>query len=363
MNLALELTAALLHLAAAAQPRRSGGRMVVSCAFHLWCTDSALHREGKMRRVATAPKASPAHFRPRRPPWRLLAGMALGLLAAWAAPPAAAQSPAGQSKTFLWTIASPTATVHLLGSVHVVSQDIYPLDPRIESAFERTETLVLEAPMDSASQLQAGQKMASAGTYPAGDSIDLHLDREVLELLQQRLSRSGASFDTLRSFRPWLVAVILTMGEMQRLGYHPGLGIDVHFAGKAKGRKRILALETVDEQVALFAGMSETVQRSMLKEALTKLDELGELMKRAQLLWRTGDAKAVDELLVAPMRKEYPDMYQKLFVDRNRRMTAAVEGYLRETGKYFVVVGGGHLTGPEGILDLLRARGYLPVQQ
>jgi hypothetical protein len=38
--------------------------------------------------------------------------------------------------------------------------------------------------LDPASQVLVGQKLASVGTYPVGDSIELHLDREVLELLQ-----------------------------------------------------------------------------------------------------------------------------------------------------------------------------------
>ncbi|HSD49765.1 MAG TPA: TraB/GumN family protein [Candidatus Methylomirabilis sp.] len=316
-----------------------------------------------MTSVATSPSSQPVHLRRRRPGWRHFVASSVGLLVACVVSTVAAQSPLGQTKTFLWRVASSTASVHLLGSVHVASPDLYPLDPRIESAFQRAQTLVLETSLDPASQVQAGQKMASAGTYPAGDSIELHLDREILELLQRRLNRSGASFDQMRSFRPWLVAVILTVAEMQRLGYSPALGVDTYFAGKAKDRKRILALETLDEQVALFSGMSDTVQASMLKESLTKLDELGELMQKAQLSWRRGDPKALDDLMVAPMRKDFPDVFQRLFVDRNRRMTTAIEGYLRQTGEYFVVVGSGHLIGPDGILDLLRAKGYLPVQQ
>ena len=124
-----------------------------------------------------------------------------------------------------------------------------------------------------------------------------------------------------------------------------------------------MGLETIDEQVALFSGMSDTLQEGMLKDALTKLDALGELMAKAQSQWRTGDAKAIEELLVAPMRRDFPEVFQRLFVDRNRRMATAIEGYLRTTGEYFVVVGSGHLIGPEGILDLLQAKGYALVQQ
>ncbi len=294
---------------------------------------------------------------------RLLVSLALGMVVVSGVSAGTAQTPPPPNKTFLWTISSKTATVDLLGSVHIATRGLYPLDARIETTFQRAHTLVLETSLDPASQMQAGQKLARAGTYPAGDSIDLHLDREVQELLQQRLKKSGSSFDQMRSFRPWFAAVILTLAEMQKLGYHPGLGIDSYFAGKAKDQKRIVALETIDEQVVLFSGMSDPIQGAMLKEVLTKLDDLGELMEKAQSSWRTGDARAVEDLMLAPMRREYPDVFQRLFVDRNRRMASAIEGYLRTTGEYFVVIGSGHLIGPQGILDLLQANGYVAIQQ
>ncbi len=183
---------------------------------------------------------------------RLLVSLALGMVVVSGVSAGTAQTPPPPNKTFLWTISSKTATVDLLGSVHIATRGLYPLDARIETTFQRAHTLVLETSLDPASQMQAGQKLARAGTYPAGDSIDLHLDREVQELLQQRLKKSGSSFDQMRSFRPWFAAVILTLAEMQKLGYHPGLGIDSYFAGKAKDQKRIVALETIDEQVVLF---------------------------------------------------------------------------------------------------------------
>jgi len=294
---------------------------------------------------------------------RLLVGIASGVLFACFASGVSAQGVPGQTKTFLWKISSPTASVYLLGSVHVASQDIYPLDPRIESAFQRSQTLVLETSLDPVAQVQMAQKMAAVGIYPPGDSIDLHLDRETLALLQQRLHKSGAPFATVRSYRPWFLAAILVLAEMQRLGYQPQLGIDTYFAERAKDRKRVVGLETNDEQIALFSGMSDRLQEGMLKDALAKLDELGELMAKTLSLWRTGDAKAVDEMMLAPMRRDFPDVFQRLFVDRNRKMATAIEGDLKTSGEYFVVVGSGHLVGREGILDLLQSKGYAVVQQ
>jgi len=291
---------------------------------------------------------------------RRLAGA--GLLALLVMVPAPAQAAAAPARPFLWTITSPTATVHLLGSIHLATPDIYPLDPRVEAAFQAAGTLVLELPLDPATQVQVAARMATAGTYPPGDVIDLHLDRALLEALQQRLRKSGIAFPAVRSQRPWLVALMLLLGEMQRLGFRPELGVDLHLATRAQGQKRILGLETVDEQVAIFAGMSDALQQQMLQDSLGRLEEVGEQLRRTLALWRAGDAEGMYELLMGPMRAEFPDIYQRLVAERNRRMAAAIEGYLRGSGVTFVVVGSGHLGGPDGILPLLRARGYRPVQ-
>ena len=288
----------------------------------------------------------------------LLALLAMGPALAQAAAPGAATP----SRPFLWTISSPTATVHLLGSIHLATPDIYPLDPRVEAAFQAAGTLVLELPLDPATQVQAAARMATAGTYPPGDTIDLHLDRALLEALQQRMRKSGVAFSAVRSQRPWLVALMLGLGEMQRRGFRPELGVDLHLATRAQGEKRILGLETVDEQVALFAGMSDALQEQMLKDSLERLDEVGDMLRRTVSLWRAGDAEGMFELLMGPMRAEFPEIYQRLVAERNRRMAAAIESYLRGSGVTFVVVGSGHLGGPDGILPLLGARGYQPVQ-
>ena len=111
---------------------------------------------------------------------------------------AAAAGAAAPSRPFLWTVTSPTATVHLLGSIHLATPDIYPLDPRIETAFQAAGTLVLELPLDPATQLQTAAQLAKAGSYPPGDTIDLHLDRALLEALQQRLRKTAVAFSTVR---------------------------------------------------------------------------------------------------------------------------------------------------------------------
>ncbi|HTX52329.1 MAG TPA: TraB/GumN family protein [Candidatus Baltobacteraceae bacterium] len=277
--------------------------------------------------------------------------------------PVVALAQGASSRIFLWQVSSPTATVYLLGSVHIASPSMYPLDARIETAFSRAGTVVLEIPIDPASQLEAAQKMGQAGVYPPGDSLDRHLSRETLDALNAYLAQAGISIDQMRPFRPWFVSMLVSLSAMQQLGYSPRLGIEQHFVGRIQPAQRLGALERVDEQVALFSGISETIQEQMLKEALGNIPEMQEHMERAVQIWQTGDLAAADDLWLKPLRTDFPDLYRELFVQRNQRMAATIERYLRSSGTHLVIVGSGHLVGPDGIVTLLSAKGFSPAQQ
>ncbi|PYR32174.1 MAG: TraB/GumN family protein, partial [Acidobacteria bacterium] len=58
-----------------------------------------------------------------------------------------------------------------------------------------------------------------------------------------------------------------------------------------------------------------------------------------------------------------PQMYQRLLVERNRNWLPKLEALFTRRGHAFVVVGAAHLVGPEGLLAMLKAKGYSVEQQ
>ena len=51
-------------------------------------------------------------------------------------------------------------------------------------------------------------------------------------------------------------------------------------------------------------------------------------------------------------------MYQRLLVDRNKNWLPKIEALFARQGRTFVVVGAAHLVGADGLLAMLKARGY-----
>lgn len=283
---------------------------------------------------------------------------ALGMVAALSVVPAAHGSPTRPrvAHPALWRVAGAKGTLHLFGSVHVGTPGVYPLATPIREAFRAAQTLVLEMPLDAESEARATQLLMEAAKYDAPDALSRHLDADTRAKLRAALRTTGLPPRGFEPMRPWFAALTLGVLRMQTLGYHPELGIDRHFQ-RLVGDKRVDALETVEEQVAVFRDLPEALQAEMLRQTLDQLDAMEGLLADTFAAWQRGDGAALDALLLAPLRQESPALYARLFTDRNRRMTERLTAMLARGGSYFVVVGAGHLVGPESLVEMLRKRG------
>lgn len=258
-------------------------------------------------------------------------------------------------KSFLWRVSSPTAQVFLLGSIHVARQDLYPLAAPIEKAYEDSSRVVLELHLTPEVEAETVKKSAALGLYPEGDSVDRHLSPEGWQRYSKFLESSGKPVAAFVRMKPWLASLGLLMDELEQDGFAPALGIDRYFQDKAeKDGKPIESLETVDEQLGTLAHLDDKIQELMLLEFLDTKDELGSQMNQAFFAWSAGDVEGLEKIMLSSVtRPEYEPLHQKLFVDRNHRMTAKLRQYLQGSGSSLLIVGSGHLVGDEGILALV----------
>ena len=260
-----------------------------------------------------------------------------------------------KGKSFLWRASSPTAEVFLLGSIHVARKDLYPLAPPMEKAYQDSARVVLELHLTPEVEAETVKKSLALGLYPEGDSIDKHLSPEAWKRYSSFLESSGKPVAAFARMRPWLASLGLLMDTLGQDGFVPALGIDRYFQDKAeKDGKPIESLETVDEQLGILANLDDKIQELMLLEFLDSKDEIGPQMEQAFFAWSAGDVDGLEKLLLSSvMQPEYEPLHQKLFVERNHRMTAKVRQYLSGSGPTLIIVGSGHLVGDEGIVTLL----------
>ena len=271
---------------------------------------------------------------------------------------------AQQRSNFLWSVRSKTTTVYVLGSVHFLKQESYPLNPTIETAFDRSSVLVVEANVNDPGKADL-QNLLNRAAYSGNETLDKRLSPEVYRLTEKEAENLGLPIELLQRQKPWYLALTFEALELMRLGFDPKYGIDLHFLSKAQAsKKKIAELESLDEQINLLSGFSDSDQELLLLYTLKNLNILSREIDRIVKAWAAGDMKAVESILTESIREEprLAPMMRKLIDDRNVKMVSKIEEYLKTGQTYFVVVGAGHLVGSKGIVNLLKEKGY-PVQQ
>ena len=264
-----------------------------------------------------------------------------------------------EQKSFLWKVRSKTSTVYVLGSIHFLKQENYPLNPRIDRAFDQSTVLVVEANISDPGKLNP-QKLLESALYPENDSLERHVSTETYDYVKRETGNLGLPFELVSKQRPWFLALTLEALELMKLGFDPRYGVDIYFLSKAQGTKKILELESLDEQIDLLSNFSDREQEYFLLYTLKDLHVLGEQASTLVKAWRSGNTGEIESVFTKSVKEDgrLAPIFEKLIDNRNRKMISKIEGYLNTDGTYFVVVGAGHLVGNKGIIEILKSKGY-----
>jgi uncharacterized protein YbaP (TraB family) len=262
------------------------------------------------------------------------------------------------SKSCLWSVEAGDNTIYLLGSLHVLKNDAYPLAAAIEEAYASSRKVVFETDMTAMTNPSVQQKMLALGLYPEGQTLDQHLSGKTRSLLKKKMTELGLPMQQFARFRPWFIALTLATFELQRLGYNPMYGVDMHFFSRAKEDEKELGFfEPVEYQIDLLGKMANQDQESFLNQTLEEMDIVAELAAEMTAYWESGDAENLYQLMNRSF-KDHPTIRDRLLIQRNKNWTSQIEALMKENKNVLVIVGAGHLVGPDSVVDLLKKRGY-----
>ncbi len=279
-----------------------------------------------------------------------------------AAPSASIQKHAIPQRGTLYRATHGGNISYLFGTIHVGQTAFYPLEPQVTRALSDAEKLVIEVDIGDTEAMRLA--IMRHGIYPDGQTINRHLSADGSAQLRQALQRVGIPFESVARMKPWMVANLLLIQEMERNGFPTEQGIEKYFISLAqKQNKPIQELETADYQLSLFDSMNDAEQEEYLKENLAELAN-GKAMKKALALiaaWQNADAQALEDALLEMQKGETASdrfLQQVLLDQRNPNMANKVEALLKTDKTSFVAVGALHLLGDKGVPQLLRQRGY-----
>ncbi|HET9701633.1 MAG TPA: TraB/GumN family protein [Burkholderiales bacterium] len=250
----------------------------------------------------------------------------------------------------LWRVDVPgVAPSYLFGTLHADDDRVVKLSPPVRRALQRAHTVALEAinDPDSARRYRA----AMVGSEVRLPSL-LGDDYPRVEAL---LRESGVPHDVAPRLKPWAALIVL----LQPRGT-TGLTLDNLISFEASRReKRVLQLETVEEQIEALDGMAAEVQLALLRDVQERFEEIQAAVYPVINAYLAGDLAGQFRINAETM-DQGPDgavFLERLLYLRSERFAARLAPLLRQGGA-FAAFGALHLYGARGVPALLERQGF-----
>jgi uncharacterized protein YbaP (TraB family) len=259
----------------------------------------------------------------------------------------------------LWAAEGGKATVYLMGSIHLMKPESYPLDEIMEEAYRRSEIIAFETDLHEINSPRHAGLLMSKGLYLDGRTLEDEISPETMRMLADRTAELGMPLAEVVLMKPWFCSLTIYLKGLEQEGLDANYGLDAHFYMRARMEgKTTAALESADFQVGLLSALAEGDQEELLRQTLREEGFFAGGTDKLYRAWKEGDdgliARYMEESLGA-----YPKMKDIFLGSRNRRWIAPIEAMLRAEKNALVVVGAGHLVGKESVVDLLRQRGWV----
>lgn len=241
---------------------------------------------------------------------------------------------------------------YLFGTMHLIEKENFIFPDKLEKLFKKSDVLVMELP-GLPNQLEAMKYI----TLSEGSFFDYFTPEQtdtIIRWANEEFKMSEEKFrSTMTKMKPFVVVQMATQ---------------LHFMGKTEsyemtfdrmareGQKKILGLETVAEQMAIFDDLTNDQQTEMVMSGIRNMKESIDLTKTMQELYVRQNVDSL-YLMIQEEGGVLSEEQQNFLDDRNKNWIPKINEIIADK-KAFIAVGAGHLGGPNGVIRLLQKEGY-----
>jgi uncharacterized protein YbaP (TraB family) len=244
-----------------------------------------------------------------------------------------------------------TEASYLYGTIHILPKDKFELSNSLKRAFDASTTIAMEVDLD----MSGAEKIALAQKVmlPDGKTLkDFMAAEDYLQLKAyciDSLQWSESKFERSSKLKPMFFSSVLIQENMSNMASY-----EMEFNKMAKKKKKeTIGLETIEFQLGLFDQLPMQTQVDMLKQ-----DYKSDMKSYDTLLacYLREDLETLGKLM-AENTSAYPEFNELMLVQRNKSWIAPMRAQMQKESTFFGV-GAAHLSGPDGVVALLRAQGF-----
>ena len=261
------------------------------------------------------------------------------------------------TKGLLWRVSKAgTAPSYVFGTIHVADPRVLDIPDPVAKALVRSRRYYMESVQGE----REAARLFEASQFDDGRRLEPLIGADAYAKVAAMLHERGVADEVIARLKPWAALTNLTVTPED----YDRITLDQKLLELARSRKlRVVGLEGIEEQIAVFDRIPLDTQVALLKHALDRRDELAAMIEPTIQAWMKRDLEGIHRAgyRAAERYPEVAEHYRVLHrrVVENRSIVMAHRLFmpLREGGN-FVAVGANHLYGGEGMLALIEKQGY-----
>lgn len=257
---------------------------------------------------------------------------------------------ADRENSILWEVTGNglSKPSYITGTCHIMCSKDFEIKPKVLKALEKSDSFVMEINYMDPAEMIALQRM-----FQTDKKISDQLTVEEAKELDQILTEYGTSLKNMNTSSSQALYALISMKavpcpQTEIKAYEIELMQAAH-----KQKKRINGLEKVEDQLTSINKAYD------LKEVIQQLKmgkEYEALLQGMVNAFKKEDVESIYNLFKND--KFMNDKQEKaMLTDRNRNWAEKMPEMMKKESSLFAV-GGAHLMGENGIIKLLRSKGY-----
>lgn len=256
-----------------------------------------------------------------------------------------------QGNSLLWKISGNglKQDSYLFGTIHMLCPEDFEIKQKNLTALNQSKKVIFEVDLSKPEYAPIIQKF----TAPNPDFIKSFSETEI-KSMDSVLTAQQLSIKILDYVSPVTMISLFSMKSFNCPDPTKLKSFEAELAALATSQgKKIAEFETPDFQFSL---LDDLITPKLFKEAVFQLDKYPGLTAKMINAYKSENLEELTKLIQDPtwMSKE---QQQKLLSDRNKNWVSLIPSVIKEES-CFIAIGAGHLLGEQGLIPLLRSKGY-----
>ena len=257
-------------------------------------------------------------------------------------------------QNLLWEISSPLTKEksYLFGTIHLIEKEFFHFPDFLKEKINKSTNIIFEIPYQNSTNIR------SLLLIPNNENIFSYLNEneknKILKWSSENLKMDENEFlENYGNFKPFVLYQTIT--QLPFLDNSVSYEQEIYKIVK-NSSKKIEGLETVEEQIELLDKIPLEIQKKQLFFAIDSTTKNQMILREMQLAYKQQDLQKIEQWIKIESKTSHFSVDDFIFKRNKKWITKIVSNI--NTNSTFIAVGAGHLSGEEGLINLLKKEGF-----